>query len=64
MRKLKVIPLLVVLPSDTLVGETVIVPLPLASVNVADAVSWEDSPVAVACRVAPSKSWEKMYQLV
>lgn len=55
---------MLVLPSDTLVGETVIVPLPLASVNVAEAVSWEDSPVAVACKVAPIKSEEKMYQLV
>ena len=64
LRKLKVIPLLVVLPSCTLVGETVIAPSPLASVNVADAVSWEDSPVAVACNVAPIKSVEKMYQLV
>jgi hypothetical protein len=35
-----------------------------ASVNVADAVSWEDWPVAVAWNVAPRKSSEKMYQLV
>ena len=55
---------MLVLPGDTLVGETVMVPLPLASVNVAEAVNWEDSPVAVACRVAPIKSGEKMYQLL
>jgi hypothetical protein len=35
-----------------------------ASVNVAEALSWEDSPVAVAWKVAPIKSEEKMYQLV
>src|SRR5437773_9897301 len=35
-----------------------------ASVNVHEAVSWEVSPVAVARNVAPSKSEEKMYQLV
>jgi hypothetical protein len=46
------------------VGEIVMVPAPLASVNVAEAVSWEVSPVAVACNVAPIKSVEKMYQLV
>ena len=32
--------------------------------NVAEAVSWEDSPVAVARNVAPINSSEKMYQLV
>ena len=62
-RKLKV-KVLPVLLGCTLVGETVIVPSPFASVNVAEAVSWEESPVAVACRVAPIKSEEKMYQLV
>jgi hypothetical protein len=35
-----------------------------ASVNVAEALSWEDSPVAVAWNVAPIKSEEKTYQLV
>src|SRR5437016_7066913 len=34
------------------------------SVNVHEAVSWEDSPVAVAWNVAPRNSSEKMYQLV
>src|ERR1051325_5645195 len=43
LRKLKV-KLLPLLPRGTLVGETVMVPSPLASVNVADAVSWEVSP--------------------
>ena len=32
--------------------------------NVAEAVSWEDSPVAVAWNVAPLNSEEKTYQLV
>ena len=62
-RKLKV-KLLPVLPGIAVAGETVMVPSPLASVNVTDAVSWEDSPVAVARNVAPLNSWEKMYQLV
>jgi hypothetical protein len=35
-----------------------------ASVNVAEAVSWEVWPVAVAWNVAPIKSEEKTYQLV
>src|SRR6185312_7233200 len=48
LRKLKV-KLLPVVLGTTLVGDTVIVPRPPASVNVADAVSCEDSPVAVAC---------------
>jgi hypothetical protein len=34
------------------------------SVNVAGALSWEESPVAVAWNVAPIKSEEKTYQLV
>ena len=55
---------MLVLPGDTLVGETVMVPAPLASVNVAEAVSCEVSPVAVAWMVAPISSGEKMYQLV
>src|SRR5437764_14673442 len=63
LRKLKV-KLLPLLPSGALPSETVIVPSPFASVNVAEAVSWEESPVAVACRVAPIKSEEKIYQLV
>src|SRR5436190_6782816 len=36
----------------------------VASVNVHEAVSWEVSPVAVAWKVAPTKSGEKTYQLV
>src|SRR6478672_8915513 len=63
LRKLKV-NVLPVLLGCTLVGDTVMVPSPFASVNVAEAVSWEESPVAVACNVAPIKSEEKMYQLV
>src|SRR4051794_39430910 len=51
-RKLKV-KLLPVLLGVVVPGETFIVPLPLASVNVTDAVNWEDSPVAVARNVAP-----------
>ena len=35
-----------------------------ASVNVAEAVRFEDWPVAVACIVAPISSSEKIYQLV
>src|SRR5438477_12567124 len=34
------------------------------SVKMADAVSWDDWPVAVACIVAPIKSSEEIYQLV
>src|SRR4029079_14268644 len=63
LRKLKV-KVLPVLLGCTLLGETVMVPSPFASVNIAEAVSWEEAPVAVACRVAPTKSVEKMYQLV
>src|SRR5690349_6805259 len=64
-RKLKV-KLLPLLLFNALPGETSIVPVPspLASVKMADAVSWEVSPVAVARNVAPLNSWEKMYQLV
>ena len=40
------------------------VPSPAVSVKMAEALSWEVSPVAVAWNEAPSKSVEKMYQLV
>lgn len=35
-----------------------------AALALANAISPEDWPVAVACNVAPIKSWEKMYQPV
>ena len=35
-----------------------------ASVNVAEAVSWEVWPVPVTCIAAPIRSSEKIYQLV
>src|SRR5437879_1967302 len=59
--KRKLLPLL---PGSAMAGFTCMLPAPAASVNVADAVSWEVSPVAVARNVAPLKSWEKTYQLV
>jgi hypothetical protein len=64
-------------PATTPVGLARVsdVPLPLfvvavprcwmpESMNVAEALSWEESPVAVAWNVAPIKSEEKTYQLV
>ncbi|PYI62287.1 MAG: hypothetical protein DMF07_13960 [Verrucomicrobia bacterium] len=64
LRKLKV-KLLPVLPGCALPGETVMVPSPFASVNVADAVSWEDWPVAVAWKRGAKKILgEERYQLV
>src|SRR5436309_6516257 len=62
-RKLKV-KLLPLLPGTAVEGETCMLPSPLPSVNLADAVSWEVSPVAVAMNEAPLNSREKRYQLV
>src|SRR5690242_16008737 len=56
--KVKLLPVLLVTAPG---GETVMEPSPLfaaASVNVAEAVRWEVSPVAVARNVAPLKSGE------
>ena len=57
LRKVKV-KLLPMLLGTAVEGETCMLPSPFASVNVAEAVSCEVSPVAVARNVAPSKSDE------
>ena len=52
------------MPDEPVTTVPMLVGLPMLSVNVADAVSWEDWPVAVARNVAPINSREKTYQLV